>query len=124
MNFLSFIGGQIRVIRGRIRDFLSYFDAAGTRWRLRTVQGDSLPRNFSKRTVFLAREDDEDWCVGFLCPCGCGRKIELLLIKEAKPRWDLTVDARQLPTLHPSVYLNDGCRSHFWIRAGNIIWCD
>jgi hypothetical protein len=123
VNLTSFIGRQIRAIGERIRDFLGHLGAAETGWRLRTVQGDSLPRILPHRTVILARDDEEDWCAGFLCPCGCGRKIEVLLIKEAKPRWDLTVDKRRRPTLHPSIHLNDGCRSHFWIRAGRIVWC-
>ncbi|MDM9644782.1 DUF6527 family protein [Rhizobium sp. S163] len=28
------------------------------------------------------------------------------------------------PTLHPSVWRNSGCRSHFWVRRGRIAWCD
>ncbi|PRE47469.1 hypothetical protein C6P97_06860 [Burkholderia multivorans] len=105
-----------------MRALLRRFDAIRPGWHLKTVQGDSLPPNIPWRTVILAR-DDEDWCAGFLCPCHCGRKIEVLLIKEAKPRWDLTIDSHRRPTLHPSIHLNDGCRSHFWIRAGRIVWC-
>ncbi|HTH10805.1 MAG TPA: DUF6527 family protein [Acidovorax sp.] len=57
------------------------------------------------------------------CPCGCGRKIELLLIKEAAPRWDLDLDQKGRPSLTPSVWLRDGCQSHFWIRKGKVRWC-
>ncbi|WP_319003147.1 DUF6527 family protein [Acidovorax radicis] len=57
------------------------------------------------------------------CPCGCGRILELLLIPEAHPRWKLTVDSGGRPTLHPSVWVKDGCRSHFWLRQGQIEWC-
>lgn len=71
----------------------------------------------------LAREDGEDWCVGMRCPCGCGYVIELLVVAEARPRWDVKVDANGLPTLTPSVWLQKGCRSHFWIREGRTIWC-
>ncbi|WP_429111631.1 DUF6527 family protein [Aeromonas dhakensis] len=60
--------------------------------------------------------------MGFRCPCGCGRKIELLIIEEAKPRWDYSVSDDGLPTLHPSVWLNSGCKSHFWLRNGKIYW--
>ncbi|WP_307174508.1 DUF6527 family protein [Hydrogenophaga pseudoflava] len=57
------------------------------------------------------------------CPCGCGRKIELLLINEAEPRWDLLLDEEGRPSLAPSVWLRDGCHSHFWIRKGKVRWC-
>lgn len=86
------------------------------------VPGDSLPERLPKRDLVLAREGGEDWCVGFHCPCGCGRVVELLLVAEAKPRWDLYLDKGR-PTLSPSVWLKSGCRSHFWIRDGRIRWC-
>jgi len=28
------------------------------------------------------------------CPCGCGDSIELMVIREVKPRWDLRVDPK------------------------------
>lgn len=91
--------------------------------RLRIVEADSLPRKLPWRDLVLARDADEDWCVGMRCPCGCGRTIELLLIREAAPRWDLSTDASGLPTLKPSVWRQTGCRSHFWVRGGRIDWC-
>lgn len=103
---------------------LRAFDAVAPARRLSVVKGDSLPDSLPLRSLVLAREDDEDWCVGLRCPCGCGRKIELLVIKEAKPRWDLKVDAAGRPTITPSVWLRDGCKSHFWIRRGEVQWCD
>lgn len=74
--------------------------------------------------LVLAREDGEDWSVHLRCPCGCGKPLELLLIPEAKPHWGLAKDERGRPNLCPSVWLRTGCRSHFWVRGGNIDWCD
>lgn len=91
--------------------------------RLIVVDGDSLPPQMPRRDLVLARDEGEDWCVGFKCPCGCRRTIELLLIKEAKPRWSLFVDARGRPTLHPSVWLQTNCRSHFLLIGGRVTWC-
>jgi hypothetical protein len=92
--------------------------------RLTIVEGDSLPSTLPRRSLVLARDEDEDWCVGMRCPCGCGQAIELMLIREVKPRWDLSVNSAGKPTLHPSVWLQRGCRSHFWLRGGCIQWCD
>jgi len=92
--------------------------------RLRIVEGDSLPERLPWRDVVLARDGDEDWCVGMRCPCGCGRTIELLVIAEAKPRWDISIDRKRRPSLSPSVWLQKGCRSHFWLKAGRVRWCD
>lgn len=95
----------------------------GPRRRLRVIEGDSLPARLPRRDLVLARDDGEDWCVGMRCPCGCGYAIELLVVAEAKPRWDVKVDANGVSTLTPSVWRQKGCGSHFWIRAGRIYWC-
>jgi len=91
---------------------------------LNVIEGDSLPGRLPRRDILLARDADEDWCVGMRCPCGCGRTIELLIVQGVAPRWDLRVDPRGRPTLEPSVFLQTGCRSHFWLRRGRIHWCD
>jgi hypothetical protein len=88
------------------------------RRNLRIVSGDSLPRRLPRRDLVLARDESEEWCVGLRCPCGCGRTIELLLVPEASPRWDLALDAQGRLSLTPSVWINTGCRSHFWYGKG------
>ena len=91
---------------------------------LQYVEGDDLPGRFSERTLVVARDHGELWVAGMICPCGCGRRVELMLLRGVKPRWDLIVGGDGLPTLHPSVWVKDGCRSHFWLRRGQIQWCD
>ncbi|MGE3303619.1 MAG: DUF6527 family protein [Hyphomonadaceae bacterium] len=71
----------------------------------------------------VAREADTLWLAGLICPCGCGRRLELMLLEGVKPRWDLKVDPKRRVTLHPSVWVADGCRSHFWLRNGQVDWC-
>jgi Family of unknown function (DUF6527) len=48
----------------------------------------------------------------------------MMLLKEVKPRWDLSVDRRGHVSLRPSVWLREGCKSHFWVRLGRIVWCE
>ncbi len=93
-------------------------------WKLKIIDGDSLPERIPKNTLILAREGDEDWCAGMLCPCGCGEVIELMLIPEATPHWRLIAGPDDKPSLKPSVWRITGCRSHFWLRRGNIEWCE
>lgn len=98
--------------------------ALSPRRSLRVIEGDTLPEKLPRRDLLLAREVGEDWCVGLRCPCGCGQRLELILLKGVTPRWDLVIDDRGRPTLYPSVWRRGGCRSHFWLRSGKIIWCD
>ncbi|ANB98498.1 hypothetical protein K6675_000467 [Vibrio parahaemolyticus] len=91
--------------------------------KVNVIESDTPPDKLPIRNIVLAKEDDEEWAVGFKCPCGCGRHLELLLIKEAKPNWKLTVDEKNRPTLYPSIWLKKGCRSHFWLRKGKVVWC-
>lgn len=90
---------------------------------LQYVEGDDLPGRLPERTLVVARDDGELWAAGMICPCGCGRRIELMLLRDVKPRWDLIVGGDGLPTLHPSVWAKGGCRSHFWLRSGQVQWC-
>lgn len=90
--------------------------------RVLVVDGDEVPTKLPIRRLVLLRDGDEDWSVSMRCPCGCGQRIELPLLPEAKPRWSLRVDECRRPTLHPSVWLKEGCRSHFLLRAGKVIW--
>lgn len=91
---------------------------------LKIVEGDMLPAKLPRRDLVLARDGAEDWSVGLRCPCGCGERLEMLLLKGVKPRWDVSVDRQGYVSLHPSVWLQKGCKSHFWVRSGRIIWCE
>lgn len=94
------------------------------RKRLIVVDDDTLPTTLPSDAVVLARDDGEDWCVGLMCPCGCGDTLEMMVLPTINPRWDLRTDRRGRPTLDPSVWRNTACRSHFWVRGGKIIWCE
>jgi hypothetical protein len=48
----------------------------------------------------------------------------MMLLEGVKPRWDIFVDQNGRPTLKPSVWLRVGCRSHFWLRKGRVVWCE
>lgn len=90
---------------------------------LRITDGDTPPDLIEKGELVVAREDGEDWAAAFICPCGCGERVDLALIEEVRPHWRLTVNSKHHPNLHPSVWRKTGCRSHFWVRDGRIVWC-
>lgn len=98
------------------------FDRFFTR-SLVIIKGDSLPNKMPICSIVIAIEEDEVWCVGLKCPCGCGYIVELPIINEANPRWDFQINPKNKISLYPSVSLNKGCKSHFWVKEGKIIWC-
>lgn len=91
---------------------------------LMVFEGDTLPDRLPRWKLVLVRDGDEDWSVGLRCPCGCGQCLEMMLLKQVKPRWDISVDQRGHVSLHPSVWFREGCRSHFWLKNGKVYWCD
>lgn len=92
------------------------------RRRVEMHAGDQPPSILPRRNLVLVRDGGEEWSVGLRCPCGCGTTLEMMLLRGVRPRWDLSIDAKGHPTLRPSVWLKSGCRSHFWLRDGRIVW--
>ena len=61
---------------------------------------------------------------GFRCPADNSEIIQLSLMQTHRPRWKVTIDFLQRPTIHPSVRQLDGSYAHFWVKAGRIDWCE
>jgi len=61
------------------------------------------------------------WVV-IACPCGCGEKIEINLMRSRTPQWELKINAGTI-SLWPSLWMTDKkCGSHFWIERNRVIW--
>ena len=86
------------------------------------VQGDLPLDQLPSRDLVLLREGVEAWSILMRCPCGCGQPVELPLIREARPRWALMVDKDGNPTLTPSIWRREGCRTHYFLKAGKVVW--
>lgn len=89
---------------------------------LRVLNSDELPSCLPRRDLVLCSQHGEEWCIGMRCPCGCKQRIELPLLEGVRPRWQLNFEKRGKPTLNPSIWLREGCCSHFFVRSGKIIW--
>ena len=83
----------------------------------------SLPAQLLRRTIYIVCEDGFDEQVALLCPCGCGRVLQMNLLPDERPCWRVMRNADGTVTLHPSVWRTKGCGSHFWLRNGRIWWC-
>ncbi len=115
MSFLDLIRRLERKCRRAV-------DAVLPARTVQVVDADVLPQMLPARRIVVAREGGEDWYAGLICPCGCGDKLQLALFREARPRWDLMIDARGRPSFYPSVWRRNRCGAHFWVRNGKIFW--
>ena len=88
----------------------------------RPVHVEDLPDALSPGSVYLAGVGENLWAAAMLCPCGCGEVIQLNLLPQVRPRWAVEEHIDGTLTLAPSVWRQKGCRSHFILREGRIVW--
>ena len=91
------------------------------RYRLEEVHG-AFPPRLRRLTLYVLKEDGTPWQAAMICPCGCGATLEMNLLPDERPMWRYDVSAKGFPSLKPSVWRQVGCRSHFFLRSGQIIW--
>lgn len=89
----------------------------------RTTYVEELPDAVAGGQLYVVGDDGFAWCAALLCPCGCGETLQMSLLSEGRPRWKFEEHNDGTPTLHPSVWRQVGCRSHFVLRKGVVIWC-
>lgn len=85
---------------------------------------DDDPENPESGTLYLVGGRQHAWKAVMVCPCGCKGLIELNLAPPGPPLWRVAGPEGAPVTVHPSVWRTTGCRSHFWIRNGEVVWCD
>lgn len=85
-------------------------------------QVEDFPENYKKGIIYIIDEDNP-WYAAMLCPCGCGELIRLCLQEDVSPSWKLKYHDNKTVSLSPSIWRTHGCRSHFFIRHGNVDWC-
>jgi hypothetical protein len=89
----------------------------------RAVFVEELPERLEPKKLYVEGEAGHVWAVAMVCPCGCGQALTMNMLPDAYPRWKLTVHDDQSVTMHPSVWRQVGCKSHFFLRHGMIEWC-
>ncbi len=89
---------------------------------LKAAHCEDLPDRLDLSRVYLVGDDGIPWSAAMLCPCGCGAVIRLSLVTMDRPSWRYRTGERGRITLAPSVWRTTGCRSHFFVRDGRIVW--
>jgi hypothetical protein len=75
-----------------------------------------MPKELKPGVLYVS---EEFGAAAHLCPCGCGLKVRTPL---GPTEWILKETERG-PTLLPSIgNWQFPCRSHYWIRNGEVVW--
>ena len=82
-----------------------------------------VPDHLKKNVIYIICHNQSPWQIVMVCPCGCSKTLHMNLIQDYSPYWKVSIDNRNRISLHPSVHRTVGCKSHFFIRSGNVDWC-
>ena len=104
------------------RAWWSFIDLLRPREVYATKTIAEFPDTLEPKCVYLVGDDSVPWFAALLCPCGCGALISLSLLKDDRPRWRVRRHFTGTVTLEPSIWRKKGCRSHFFVRSGRIVW--
>lgn len=94
----------------------------GRKYRITAIRVEELPDKLDSDKVYLAGESDYLWFAAMVCPCGCDQILYMSLMPDQRPMWNVTVHHNGGVSLHPSVWRRVGCKSHFWLKHGHIVW--
>jgi len=83
---------------------------------------DDMPDILEPRRIYLVGDQSVPWSAALRCPCGCGAPIQLSLVAGDTPSWRARRHFNGSVTLHPSIWRKLGCRSHFFLRRGRVVW--
>jgi hypothetical protein len=82
---------------------------------------DDIPEKLKQGVVYVEGTAGNFWFASLLCPCGCKQVININLDKNESPCWKLSKTI--FSDLSPSLWKNNGCKSHFFLKKGEIKWC-
>jgi hypothetical protein len=95
-------------------------------WRQRqlytSVRMNDLPDKPIPGKVYLIGENDHLWSAALKCPGGCGTLLEINLVPDMRPQWEITEDNYGVVTIEPSIWRKRDCGCHFRITSGIVRW--
>lgn len=86
------------------------------------IRTEELPDKLDTHKIYVVGEDDFLWFAAMICPCGCTELLYMNLMSDQRPRWNLFEHEYGTVSLYPSIWRKVGCKSHFWVRRGEIVW--
>lgn len=81
-----------------------------------------LPSSIRAGVIYLVGASTKPKWAILGCPCGCGERIDVNLMRSRRPFWRARITHDGL-TLSPSLWVSDDrCGSHFWIVDSRVLW--
>lgn len=111
LKFIARIKNEILFLLGKL-DFKH-------RYMQQRPAADAIP---DRTVIIIGNQQKSKWAL-LKCPCGCQEVLNLSLMKTVSPNWQTIISKDQRITMEPSLWKSAGCRSHFFIRKGKLIWC-
>ena len=84
---------------------------------------DDFPETLLPSEFYVIGSSHHPQYAVILCPCGCGRAVELNLNQTSAPVWRLKWHLLGTVSVSPSVWRKGDCNSHFFLRKSKIYWC-
>lgn len=109
MSWLDRVSRWFRLVVDQRRSFIA-------------ARVDDAPDVLDEGVVYLIGDSPKPWAALFLCPCGCGDTVSLSLMPTDRPSWRARIQVEGSITLSPSIRRTKGCRSHFFVRNGRVLW--
>jgi hypothetical protein len=91
-------------------------------YKVELISDNPNPESIRRNIVYIVGGENYVKWVYMKCPDYCSEIIMLQITKEKYPSWEIQYDKIGRVTIYPSVNKLDGCKSHFWIKKGNIQW--
>lgn len=82
---------------------------------------EDIPSNTSYKTIYFVGEQGYFWQFVMVCPCGCGSLLHMNLMDDYKPFWSYEIVNNEI-SFTPSIHRMVGCKSHFFIKKGRVVW--
>jgi len=81
------------------------------------------PASLEPGCIYVVRVQGYHKWAYFRCPADNDEIVQLSLMSNRRPNWEIKLDWLGRPTLDPSVRQLEGSFAHFWVKQGRVEWC-
>jgi hypothetical protein len=91
-------------------------------YKVEIISDNPNPDNLINDIIYIVVDKNHAKWAYLKCPSGCNEIIMLSLNIKEFPSWCVKQDKFGRASITPSIRKLDGCKSHFLIKKGKLIW--